>query len=171
MTPLHLHLRPGLRRLFRLPLRTPPAIYADADAELDALIEARVESLIARGLSADAARAEALRRLGDTIDAVKRGLHQSAEHRERRMRFSDHVESLIQDLSYAARGLARRPGFTVVAVLTLAIGIGATTAIFSAVNVLMLRPLPYPNPDELLKVTLVTPSSPRRPGTDQMQWS
>ncbi|HEY4129586.1 MAG TPA: ABC transporter permease, partial [Gemmatimonadaceae bacterium] len=81
------------------------------------------------------------------------------------------IESVGQDVRYALRGLARRPGFTLVAVLTLAIGIGGTTAIFSAVNVLMLRPLPYARPDELMNLTLVTPGSGTRPSNDHMVWS
>ena len=87
------------------------------------------------------------------------------------MRFSDFVESIVQDTRYAARGLLRRPAFTIVAVATLAIGVGGTTAIFSAVDALLLRPLPYSRPDELMKLTLVTPKRGDRPGTDDMVWS
>ena len=164
-------LRPGVRRLFRLPLRTTRSVYADVDEELDALIEARIDALVAHGISYADARAEAVRRLGANLDTVRDQLHHSAELRERRMRFQDYVYDLISDVRYAARGLARRPAFTAVAVLTLAIGIGATTTIFSAVNAMLLRPLPYDRPDELMKLSLVIPTAGDRPGTDQMVWS
>ncbi len=65
----------------------------------------------------------------------------------------------------------RRPGFTAVAVVTLALGIGATTAIFSAVDALLLRPLPFRDPGRLMNVSLVVPATPQRPRNASMPWS
>ncbi|HZI40220.1 MAG TPA: ABC transporter permease, partial [Gemmatimonadaceae bacterium] len=156
-------IRPSVRRLLRLPLRTRAAIQRDFDDELEALIANRIEHLIARGMSPNDARAEAMRRLGASIDQVRLQLHTTANRRGRRMRLSEFIESIMQDIRYAARGLTRRPAFTAVSVLTLAIGVGATTAMFSAVNALLLRPLPYARPTELMKVSLVLPAEDGRP--------
>ena len=67
------------------------------------------------------------------------------------------VDSVGRDLRYALRGLARRPAFTFAAVLTLALGIGATTAIFSVVYSVLIKPLPYPNADELVSISAAAP--------------
>jgi putative ABC transport system permease protein len=68
------------------------------------------------------------------------------------MNISAFFDSLARDLSQALRGLLRRPAFTFAAVLTLALGIGATTAIFSVVYSVLIKPLPYPNADELVRL-------------------
>ena len=72
---------------------------------------------------------------------------------------TNHLEEVIHDVRYAVRQLGRSPGFTVVAALTLAIGIGATTAIFSAVNAVVLRPLPFRDPDQLVRVYSSSPTT------------
>jgi putative ABC transport system permease protein len=87
------------------------------------------------------------------------------------MRVTEYLDSLEQDFRYAARGLIRRPGFTAVAVLTLAIGIGGTTAIFSAVNALLLRRLPYAAPEQLMTVSVTTPAHGGLRARDDMVWS
>jgi putative ABC transport system permease protein len=146
-------IRAGVRRLFGLPLRTRAQIRADADEELESFLAARIESLVARGADPAAARAEALGRLGGrSLDEVREHLYHSGTRREARMRVREAWDRFRQDVRFAARQLARAPGFTVVAALTLALGIGASTAIFSVVHPILLEPLPYPHAARIVAV-------------------
>jgi putative ABC transport system permease protein len=126
-------------------------IGAAVDEELTFHIEARIDDLVAGGMMRAKARDMALREFGDwqqfrsdcvTIDV----------QRQREMRFMEWLESVWSDAKYAWRGLRRAPGFTAVAVITIALGIGATTAIFSVVSAVLLRPLPYVAADRLVHV-------------------
>lgn len=121
---------------------------ADLAAELESHLQMHIEDKVRAGMTPEAARRVALLKLG--------GIEQTKEnYRDRRG--LPWLDTLLQDLRFAVRMLSAKPGFTTVAILTLALGIGATTAVFSVVDRVLFRSLPYPHDERLVSFGVKAP--------------
>jgi predicted permease len=147
----------------KLPWNRRDARHAELDEEITSHFAMAVRDRIARGESPDEAYAAARREFGNVthVKEVTRDAWGGVW-----------LERLVQDLRYAFRSLRREPTFTLVATLTLALGIGATTAMFTVVNSVMLRPLPFPESDRLFTPSYRTPQAMFSPysGLDDRQF-
>ena len=144
--------------LWRVPLEQ------EVDDEIALHVEMRTRELVERGVDPATARDLALSRLGD-VARLKRTMTTLGRKRDRDMRLTQWLDELRNDLKFAVRQLKGAPAFTLVATLTLALGIGANSAIFALVDATLLRPLPFGEPDRLVSVWETTSAIPHSYGS------
>jgi putative ABC transport system permease protein len=140
----------GIRRALRLP-SSAERLEHELDDEVRFHLDMRVRELVALGMSEPDARARALERFGDTEELREYCQSIEVPHMQR-LKIQEWWSGLMQDLRYAFRQVRRSPGFFAVATITLLLGIASTTAIFSVVRGVLLRPLPYPDADRIVQL-------------------
>ena len=132
-------------------------IRSDIEDEIEFHVEARARELVDDGWSPRAAEEEAQRLFGDR-DSILTECQQIDTRFEQRRKMFAHFATIAADVHYALRGFKRTPALTIVTLLTLAVGLGSTAAIFSVMNAVLLRPLPYAEPERLVQIVENVPA-------------
>jgi putative ABC transport system permease protein len=127
------------------------SVAEEVDDELEFHLQMTTRELMQRGMTAAQARAEAERRFGDAA-TVNDACRRYGTERDRKERRAEYLTELRQDVGFSVRQLAKARGFTAVAVVTLALGIGATAAMFSALDAVVLRKLPFVSPERVVNI-------------------
>jgi len=148
------------------------SVQQEIDDELAFHIEMRTRELVERGMDPKIAREIVLSRIGD-LGQLKRTCEDLGRKRDREMRLTQWLDDLKDDVTVALRQLKASPAFTLVSALTLALGIGANSAMFAVADATLLRPLPYPNADRLMMVSELRPDGTRGAANplDFVDWS
>jgi len=158
----------NVRRVLRLSIGKR-GVKQEVDEEIRFHLESRVADLIDEGMMPDEAERMAGAEFGD-VERFRGQLTKLRWRRSARRQTEDFLSSVLEDARMALRGLRKRPAFGAVAILTLAVAIGGNTTIFSAADALLLRPLPFPESDRLVQISLVKPPSSGRP-EEETSWS
>jgi predicted permease len=153
-----------MKRAFRLPW-SRQRIDAELSVEFQFHLQERIEQFVASGMSRADAEGEAQRRFGD-FEAYRKMAQQIDEETMRQRSLQEFIDTIGREVGLAARVLRRTPAFTVIALATLALGIGASTAIFTVLDAVVLRPLPYREPERL--ATVLHPAT--VPGSGERRW-
>lgn len=144
------------RRRFWYLGRQSRTVASEVDEELSVHLEMRVQELRSQGLPEVEARREALRQFGD-LERTRQYCRRQDEQKESEIQRSLWFQDFSQDVRISIRSLLRAPVLTLTIVATVGLGIGATTAIFSAINAALLRPLPYAEPENLVRIYTDSP--------------
>src|SRR5262252_6010035 len=137
-------------------------LYGDLSEEIQEHLEEKVEELVGKGMSRKDAESAARREFGNVTLMKEEG---------RDVWRWAFLENLLSDVRYGSRVLFGNPSFSIVAILTIALGIGANTAIFSVVYAALIRPLPYSQPERLITLTEVRPQQGKTVGANSLNWN